>query len=135
MSQSRGYRGLPGEQHDGKIGRIGAKGKSMSLLQVHEIQTFYGKIQALKGISLTVEQGEIVTLIGGNGAGKTTTLNTISGITPAAEVAYRLRRQGHHEGARPSDRQLRHYPVAGGTEDLHTADRAREPGDGGVCAE
>ena len=56
----------------------------MSLLQVHEIQTFYGKIQALKGISLTVEQGEIVTLIGGNGAGKTTTLNTISGITPAA---------------------------------------------------
>lgn len=56
----------------------------MSLLQVHEIQTFYGKIQALKGISLTVEEGEIVTLIGGNGAGKTTTLNTISGITPAA---------------------------------------------------
>lgn len=55
------------------------------LLQVESIHTYYGKIHALKGISLTVEEGEIVTLIGGNGAGKTTTLNTISGITPAAE--------------------------------------------------
>ena len=55
----------------------------MSLLEVHDIHTFYGNIEALKGVSLTVEEGEIVTLIGGNGAGKTTTLNTISGITPA----------------------------------------------------
>ncbi|NDJ62526.1 MAG: ABC transporter ATP-binding protein [Chloroflexi bacterium] len=53
------------------------------MLEVQDIQTFYGNIQALKGVSLTVEEGEIVTLIGGNGAGKTTTLNTISGITPA----------------------------------------------------
>lgn len=57
----------------------------MSLLQVNNIHTYYGKIHALKGISVTVEQGQIVTLIGANGAGKTTTLNTISGITPAAE--------------------------------------------------
>lgn len=57
----------------------------MTLLEVKNINTYYGKIHALKGISLTVEEGEIVTLIGGNGAGKTTTLNTISGITPAAE--------------------------------------------------
>ncbi len=57
----------------------------MTLLQVNDIHTYYGKIHALKGISLTVEAGEIVTLIGGNGAGKTTTLNTISGITPAAQ--------------------------------------------------
>ena len=55
----------------------------MSLLEVRDIHTFYGNIEALKGISLTVEEGEIVTLIGGNGAGKTTTLNTICGITPA----------------------------------------------------
>lgn len=55
----------------------------MSLLEVHDIHTFYGNIEALKGISVTVDEGEIVTLIGGNGAGKTTTLNTISGITPA----------------------------------------------------
>ncbi len=57
----------------------------MSLLQVNDIHTFYGNIEALKGISVTVEEGEIVTLIGGNGAGKTTTLNTISGITPARQ--------------------------------------------------
>ena len=50
------------------------------LLHIDEIQTYYGSIQALKGISFTVDQGEIVTLIGANGAGKTTTLHTISGI-------------------------------------------------------
>ena len=55
----------------------------MSLLHVDNIHTFYGKIEALKGISLTVEPGQIVTLIGANGAGKSTTLNTIGGITPA----------------------------------------------------
>src|SRR5438270_3706535 len=52
----------------------------MRLLEVREVETFYGHIQALKGISLTVDEGEIVTLIGANGAGKSTTLNTISGI-------------------------------------------------------
>ena len=52
----------------------------MALLEVNDIHTFYGKIHALKGISLTVEEGEIVTLIGANGAGKTTTLRTISGL-------------------------------------------------------
>ena len=57
----------------------------MALLEVHNIHTYYGKIHALKGISLSVEEGEIVTLIGANGAGKSTTLNTICGITPAAE--------------------------------------------------
>jgi branched-chain amino acid transport system ATP-binding protein len=55
----------------------------MALLEVHDIHTFYGNIHALRGISIEVEEGEIVTLIGGNGAGKSTTLNTISGITPA----------------------------------------------------
>src|SRR5512145_875190 len=52
----------------------------MALLEVENLHTYYGKIHALKGISLTVEEGEIVTLIGGNGAGKTTTLNSICGI-------------------------------------------------------
>ena len=55
----------------------------MPLLEVDDIQTFYGNIQALKGVSLTVEEGEIVTLIGSNGAGKSTTLRSISGLTPA----------------------------------------------------
>lgn len=50
------------------------------LLKVNEIETFYGKIQALKGVSLEVEQGKIVTLLGANGAGKTTTMKTIAGL-------------------------------------------------------
>jgi len=57
----------------------------MALLEVTDLHTYYGKIHALKGISLTVEEGEIVTLIGGNGAGKTTTLNTICGIVRSSE--------------------------------------------------
>lgn len=50
------------------------------MLKVNEIDVYYGNIQALKGVSLTVEEGEIVTLIGANGAGKTTLLNTLSGL-------------------------------------------------------
>jgi branched-chain amino acid transport system ATP-binding protein len=78
----------------------------MAMLEVNDIHTYYGNIHALKGISLTVEENEIVTLIGGNGAGKTTTLRTISGLlsprrgqvefegedissTPAHELVYR----------------------------------------------
>ena len=56
----------------------------MALLEVHDIHTYYGNIEALKGISLEVEEGEIVTLIGSNGAGKSTTLRSISGLTPAS---------------------------------------------------
>jgi len=52
----------------------------MALLEVNDIHTYYGNIHALKGISLTVDEGEIVTLIGANGAGKTTTLRAISGL-------------------------------------------------------
>jgi branched-chain amino acid transport system ATP-binding protein len=52
----------------------------MSLLELREVHTYYGNIHALKGISLTIEPGEIVTLIGANGAGKSTTLKTISGL-------------------------------------------------------
>jgi branched-chain amino acid transport system ATP-binding protein len=50
------------------------------LLRVKEIKTFYGKLEAVKGVSLEVDEGEIVTLLGGNGAGKTTVLKAISGL-------------------------------------------------------
>jgi branched-chain amino acid transport system ATP-binding protein len=60
------------------------------LLEVDDIHTFYGNIEALKGISLTVEEGEIVTLIGSNGAGKSTTLRSISGLTPPREGTIRF---------------------------------------------
>jgi len=53
------------------------------LLEIAELEVRYGAVRALRGISFTVEEGEIVTLIGANGAGKTTTLRTISGLVPA----------------------------------------------------
>lgn len=65
----------------------------MALLELENIHTYYGHIHALKGISLKVEQGEIVTLIGANGAGKSTTLRAISGLVRPRQGHIRL--QGH----------------------------------------
>ena len=62
----------------------------MALLEVENVHSYYGHIHALKGISLSVEEGEIVTLIGVNGAGKSTTLKTISGLLRPREGAIRL---------------------------------------------
>ena len=59
----------------------------MALLELADVHTYYGNIEALKGVSIEVNEGECVTLIGSNGAGKSTTLRSISGLTPA--------RQGH----------------------------------------
>lgn len=52
----------------------------MAMLEFHDVEVFYGKVQALRGISLTVDEGEIVALLGNNGAGKTTTLSTASAL-------------------------------------------------------
>jgi branched-chain amino acid transport system ATP-binding protein len=72
----------------------------MAMLEVKDIHTYYGNIHALKGISLEVNQGEIVTLIGANGAGKTTTLRTISGLLKP------------HEGSiKMNDEDLAKYPA------------------------
>ncbi len=54
----------------------------MALLEVEDIHTFYGAIEALRGVSLTVEEGEVVTMIGSNGAGKSTTLRSITSLSP-----------------------------------------------------
>lgn len=62
----------------------------MSMLTVDNVHTYYGNIHALKGISINIEKGEIVTLIGGNGAGKTTTLRTICGLLKPREGTVRL---------------------------------------------
>jgi branched-chain amino acid transport system ATP-binding protein len=60
------------------------------LLELEDVHVHYGKIEALKGISFTVEEGEVVTLIGSNGAGKSTTLRTISGVRPVSSGAIRF---------------------------------------------
>jgi branched-chain amino acid transport system ATP-binding protein len=62
----------------------------MALLEIEDLHTFYGNIEALKGVSLTVEEGEIVTLIGSNGAGKSTTLRSISALSPARSGSIRF---------------------------------------------
>ena len=66
------------------------------MLEVRTIQTYYGNIQALKNVSLTVSEGEIVTLIGANGAGKSTTLMSISGINPPRQGEILFRGQPIH---------------------------------------
>jgi branched-chain amino acid transport system ATP-binding protein len=63
----------------------------MALLEVKDVHTFYGNIEALKGVSIEVEEGECVTLIGSNGAGKSTTLRSISGLTPPRQGSIRFR--------------------------------------------
>ena len=60
------------------------------MLEIKDLNVFYGAIHALKGISLTVGDGELVSLIGANGAGKTTTLHTISGLLRAASGSVTL---------------------------------------------
>jgi len=66
-------------------------GASTALLELDNVHVHYGKVEALKGISFSVNEGEIVTLIGANGAGKTTTLKTISGVRPVSSGNIRFR--------------------------------------------
>lgn len=74
----------------------------MAMLELHDVHSYYGHIHALKGINLTVDKGEIVTLIGANGAGKSTTLKTISGILHPRQGSITLDGEPIH-GLRPHD--------------------------------
>ena len=99
------------------------------VLEVEDIHTYYGSIEALKGISLTVNEGEIVTLIGSNGAGKSTTLRSISGLDPQ-DRARSSSGQGDPRPARLPDRRARDRGVPRGPARVPAHDRAREPRDG-----
>ena len=69
----------------------------MAMLEVKDLQVYYGVIQALKGISFHVNQGEVIALIGANGAGKTTTLQTLTGILYRSPEALCLREKTSQE--------------------------------------
>ncbi len=73
--------------------------RTMAMLEAENVHTYYGNIHALKGVSLTVDKGEIVTLIGANGAGKSTTLKTMSGLLRPRQGSIRL-----------NDEDLTRYP-------------------------
>ena len=82
------------------------------LLQLRGIETFYGKIQALRGVDIDVNKGEIVTLIGANGAGKSTTMMTIFGAPRARRGRITFDGQRHHQPADAHDRAALDRPVA-----------------------
>src|SRR5438309_11326058 len=78
----------------------------MPILELDNLHVYYGAIHALKGVSLAVEPGEVVTLIGANGAGKSTTLRTFSGLLRAREGSIRL--DGREIGREPPHDLVRH---------------------------
>ena len=131
----RAYLGVEDEEEDevaaeAVAASAGREAMSEPLLQVRGVQTFYGKIQALKGIDIDVNAGEIVTLIGSNGAGKSTLMMTICGTPRARAGRIQFDGKRHHRDAGPRDRPPRHRPVARGPAHLPAHDGAREPADG-----
>ena len=84
----------------------------MAMLEVKDLEVYYGVIQALKGISFDVEQGDIVALIGANGAGKTTTLHTITGLlnAKAGKIIYDGKDITHIPGYKLVSMGIAHVP-------------------------
>ena len=85
-----------------------------NILELDDIHVYYGAIHALKGVSLNVRAGEIVTLIGANGAGKSTTLRAINGLNRPRAGSDPLRGRRHHHRDAAHDRQARHRAEPGG---------------------
>ena len=102
------------------------------MLEIENIQTFYGNIQALQDVSMEISEGEIITLIGANGAGKSTTLMSISGIEPArhGKITFEGQNITHMEPDKivqlgiiqvPEGRRI--FPYLSVTENLDMGDR------------
>ena len=112
------------------------KGESMTdnasarMLEVQDLNVYYGAIHALKGINFYLNKGEIVALIGANGAGKSTTLNTISGLLRPRTGHSLLSGRRNHPDSLRTDRAQRHHPGAGRAQDLRHPDGDGKPGDG-----
>ena len=71
----------------------------MAMLEVRDLHVHYGVIEAIKGISFEVEQGEVIALIGANGAGKTTTLHTVTGLIRPTSGSIIFEGKDYHEDA------------------------------------
>ena len=107
----------------------------MTVLAIRGLRSGYGKIEVLHDVDLTIERGQIVTLIGANGAGKTTLLKTISGLIRPTARHDRVRRQKHRAAAAAQDRRARLQPGAGRPRYPQAHDRARQPAHGGFHAQ
>ena len=128
-AQGRSRGGAPecGRTHHGR----GALSHG-ALLEIDDIQVFYDKIQALKGISLEVREGQIVTLVGGNGAGKSTTLKTVSGLLHPRHGEIRLAGERSAHCRRIGSPRSGVVQVPEGRRVFGKPDGAREFGDGRV---
>ncbi len=107
-------RGLPrqggGRGHEAAGSRVTSSNGGGPILELDDVHTYYGSIHALKGISLEVNEGEIVTLLGANGAGKSTTLRSINGLNRPRQGVIRFQGREHHDGPGARDREARASP-------------------------
>ena len=105
------------------------------LLNVKDITVHYNKVDAIRNISIEVEEGDIVTLIGSNGAGKTTTLRTISGLNHPTTGEIWFADQRIDRFAAGKSKQSRNCSSPGKQEGFPLYDGCRKPGNGGLSAQ
>ena len=106
----------------------------MPVLTVEGLTCRYGKVAAVRELSIEVREGELVSLIGANGAGKTTTLKAISGVLPPAAGRITFQGEDITRASAQADAAARHRPLPGGAPRLPLHDGGREPGDGLLSA-
>ena len=105
------------------------------ILKLEDVHTYYGAIHALKGVTIDVREGEIVTLIGSNGAGKSTTLRTINGLVHPRQGSITFQGKDITKTGPHRHREDGHLAVTRRASAVPAHDRAREPRDGCVPAQ
>ena len=104
----------------------------MAMLEVKDLHVYYGVIQALKGISFNVNQGEVIALIGANGAGKTTTLQTLTGIIPAKSGSIMFEGKDAYQNTGTQDRRNGYGSCTGRKTCICRYVRIRKPSYGSI---